>query len=139
MTESKGLDVKALQAFFAEEFPQSSATMDSVEPGKARMRQLIANEHLRPGRTVSGPTMMALADATTYAAILGSLGRVALAVTTNLSIAFLRKPAADRDVIAEATLLKLGSRLAVADVRIWSEGDERPVAQATVTYALPPS
>ncbi len=85
---------------------------------------------------MAGPAMMALADTAIYVALLGMIGPVALAVTTNLNINFLRKPVA-ADVIAQAKLLKLGRRLAVGDVLIFSDGDEEPVAHATVTYAIP--
>ncbi|MDP3546117.1 MAG: PaaI family thioesterase, partial [Phreatobacter sp.] len=93
---------------------------------------------LLPGGTISGPTMMTLADTGLYVAILASIGPVALAVTTNLNINFLRKPD-QRDLLAECRLVKLGKRLAVGEVSIWSEGDEEElVAHATGTYSIPP-
>ena len=91
---------------------------------------------LRPGATVSGPTLMALADGAAYCQILAHIGPVALAVTSSLNISFLRKPER-ADVVAEATFLKLGRKLAVVDVRIRSEGSPDLVAQAVVTYAIP--
>ena len=91
---------------------------------------------LRPGGTVSGPTLMALADAAAYSQVLAHLGPVALAVTSSLNITFLRKPE-PVDQIAEATFLKLGRKLAVVDVRMRSEGRRELVAQAVVTYAIP--
>jgi len=91
---------------------------------------------LRPGGTVSGPTLMALADGAAYCQILAHIGPVALAVTSSLNITFLRKPER-ADLVAEATFLKLGRKLAVVDVRIRSEGSPDLVAQAVVTYAIP--
>jgi uncharacterized protein (TIGR00369 family) len=93
-------------------------------------------ESLRPGDLVSGPTQMALADVAAYAVVLAHIGPQAMAVTSNLNIAFLRGARRAR-VIAEARLLKLGRRLAMIDVRLWQSDPDEPVAQATVTYALP--
>ncbi|WP_040440082.1 PaaI family thioesterase [Roseibium aggregatum] len=124
------------------EFPQIHAggrvyAIDSVSPGEAVVR-LSANElHLRPGGTVSGPAMMALADLAAYVVILAHIGPVALAVTTNLNINFLRKPDAG-DLLATCRLLKLGKRLAVVDCAIAGEGQEELVAHATATYSVPP-
>jgi uncharacterized protein (TIGR00369 family) len=94
--------------------------------------------NLRPGGTVSGPSMFALADLAVYFAILRRIGPVALAVTTNASIDFMRKPVADRDLLGAARLLKLGRVLAVADVLIRSEGSDAVVARASMTYSIPP-
>lgn len=102
------------------------------------MRLLTAERHLRPGGTVSGPSMFALADVSVYAMVLARVGRKALAVTTNCSLDFMRKPEAGRDVIAECRLLKLGRVLAVGDVLMFSEGSDKPVARATLTYSIPP-
>jgi uncharacterized protein (TIGR00369 family) len=93
---------------------------------------------LRPGGTVSGPIMMALADFTLYVAVLSAIGWVPLAVTTNLTINFLKKPAA-RDLLAEARLIKLGKRLAVGEVGIRSDGQDDLVAHVTSTYSIPVS
>ena len=103
----------------------------------ARARFRVGKKHLRPGDTVSGPTLMALADVAMYAALLGEIGLVPLAVTTSLNINFLRKPA-QRDVIGVAKLLKVGKRLAVGEVTLFSEGDAEPVAHVTCTYSIPP-
>jgi uncharacterized protein (TIGR00369 family) len=111
--------------------------IEALGPMSARARFRVVKKHLRPGGTVSGPTLMALADAAMYAAILGEIGLVALAVTTNLNINFLRKPA-PRDLIAEVRLIKLGKRLAVGEVGIRSEAEEDLVAHATSTYSIPP-
>jgi uncharacterized protein (TIGR00369 family) len=91
---------------------------------------------VRPGGTISGPTMMALADFAMYVAVLAAIGPVPLAVTINLNINFLRKPA-PRDLVAEARLLKLGKRLAMGEVTICSDGESEPVAHVTSTYSIP--
>jgi uncharacterized protein (TIGR00369 family) len=92
---------------------------------------------LRPGGTICGPALMALADITLYGLVLSVIGRVELAVTTNLNVHFLSRPA-PADVIAEGRILKLGRRLAVGDVIMHSAGDPRPICHATGTYAIPP-
>lgn len=127
-----------IRRFFAQEFPQSTVTVEFAGDGRARVRQAIGDEHLRPGGTVAGPVMMAVADSATYAAVLGQIGIVPLAVTTSLTINFLRRPSPERAIIGEAVLLKVGRRLIVADVRIFSEGIPEPVAHAVVTYSIPP-
>jgi uncharacterized protein (TIGR00369 family) len=103
----------------------------------AQVRLRFDSKHLRPGGTISGASLMTLADMAMYMVLLGMIGPVALAVTTNLNINFLRKPA-QADVIGQARLLKLGKRLAVGEVTMYSEGDPEPVAHATVTYSIPP-
>ena len=127
-----------LRAFLATSFPQTGCTIESVTDGRATLRHRVGFEQLRPGGTVSGPVMMELADCALYVAVLAEIGIVPLAVTTNLSINFMRKPAADRDLIGTCTLLKVGKTLAVGEVTIYSEGMEDPVAHATGTYAIPP-
>jgi uncharacterized protein (TIGR00369 family) len=128
-----------LQQFLRAEFPESMVIVERVSEQRVWLRHGIDFQHLRPGGTVSGPTMMALADCAAYTAVLAAIGIVPLAVTTNLNINFLRRPAAERAVLAEAGLLKLGKRLAVVEVRLCSEGEAAPVAHATVTYAIPPN
>ena len=127
-----------LQAFLAAEFPQVAEEIgiDGVAPMVVRLRP--GPQHLRPGGTVSGPSMFALADVAFYLALLAEIGPVALAVTTNASIDFMRKPEAGRDLVAETRILKLGKRLAVGDVMIRSDGAEEVVARASMTYAIPP-
>ena len=71
-------------------------------------------------------------------ATLAVVGRKALAVTTNCSLDFMRKPEAGRDIIARGTLLKLGRSLAVGDVHMFSEGADHMVARSTMTYSIPP-
>jgi uncharacterized protein (TIGR00369 family) len=102
------------------------------------VRLPVADRHLRPGGTISGPTMFSLADVSMYLATMAMIGPVTLAVTTNCSIDFMRKPAAGVDLIATGRLLKLGRVLAVGDVLIHSEGTIAPVARASLTYAIPP-
>src|SRR5690606_7312629 len=111
--------------------------IDAVAMGMARVRLRADVSMLRPGGTVSGSTLMALADLTMYVAILASIGWVPLAVTTSLTINFLRKPPPG-DIIAECKLIKLGKRLAVGDVAIRSQGEEEMVAHSVATYSVPP-
>lgn len=129
-----------LTSFLSEQFPQVADDFEvaDVAPMQITMRKRVADKHLRPGGTVSGPTMFALADVSVYLAILAMIGPKALAVTTNCSIDFMRKPAADADLIAHCRLHKLGRVLAVGDVLIYSEGDDAPVARASLTYSIPP-
>ena len=110
--------------------------VERVEENFAQIRMTYHPRHLRPGGTISGPALMTLADTAMFLALLAMIGPVALAVTTSLNINFLRKPAA-RDVIARTSLLKLGKRLAVGEVTMFSDGDAQPVAHATVTYSIP--
>jgi uncharacterized protein (TIGR00369 family) len=135
------MSLSELDAFFAEQFPESvnrfRFKIESVEENAAQVRLLYHNLHLRPGGTISGPALMTLADMAMYVVVLAMIGPVALAVTTNLNINFLRKPAPE-DVIAKARLLKLGSRLAVGEIEMTSDGETEPVAHATVTYSIPP-
>lgn len=133
------MDAAALNAFLASDFPQVEGyCVLHAGPTGVTMRLDTGDDHVRPGGTVSGPTMFALADLAIYMLILSRLGPVALAVTTNASIDFMRKPPAGAVLLAEARLLKLGRRLAVADVLIRAEGDADPLARASMTYAIPP-
>jgi uncharacterized protein (TIGR00369 family) len=130
-----------LIALLAAEFPEASHAVGDYEIedmwfGGCRVRRRHHDRSLRPGGTVSGPVMMALADFTMYLAVLSAIGWVPLAVTTNLSINFLKRPGA-RDLIAEARLFKLGKRLAVGEVELRSNGDEDLVAHVTSTYSIP--
>ena len=134
------MDVDALQAFLIEVFPQVHADFQvlDVTPKSVRVKLITADQHLRPGGTISGPTMFALADVGMYLAILSRIGPEALAVTTNCSIDFMRKPAANTDLIAKTRLLKLGKLLSICDVLVYSDGLDDPVARASLTYAIPP-
>lgn len=129
-----------LEAFLAAQFPQMQSLpyrVERVDDGSLLLRMFYHESQLRPGGTISGPSLMTLADTAMYFLVLAHIGPVALAVTTNLNINFLRKPQPG-DVLAQANLLKLGTRLAVGDVTMFSEGDAEPVAHATVTYSIPP-
>ncbi|MBB3994545.1 uncharacterized protein (TIGR00369 family) [Sulfitobacter undariae] len=134
------MDVPEMNAFLAQVFEQvaDDFRVEEIKPNEVTVRMIIANRHLRPGGTVSGPSMFALADVSAYIATLAMIGPKALAVTTNCSLDFMRKPAAGVDLIATAKLLKLGRQLSVSHVLVHSEGMEAPVAQATMTYAIPP-
>ena len=129
-----------LMEFLDREFPQVSGEFAIEEVGdmRVRTRLLVEERHLRPGGTVSGPSIFALADVSVYLAILAMIGPQGLAVTTNCSIDFMRKPASGVDLIAECRLLKLGRVLAVGDVLIYSDGLSTPVARASLTYSIPP-
>ena len=128
-----------LQAFLARDFGQVAAdfAVERVDGAGVCLRLQVTERHLRPGGTVSGPAMFGLADVAMYLAILSRIGPVALAVTTNCSMDFMRKPAAGQDLRAEARILKLGKSLAVGDVLVFSEGLVEPVARAGLTYAIP--
>ena len=135
------LSRKALEVLLRGEFPEMSHAMSDYKIenlwfGGCRLRMGFSDRALRPGGTLSGATMMALADFAMYVAVLSAVGWVPLAVTTNLSINFLKRPAA-RDLFAEARLLKLGKRLAVGEIGIRSDGEGELVAHATSTYSLP--
>ncbi len=127
-----------LNAFLAAEFPQSPCLVEAVGNRAATVRHRVGPGELRPGGTVSGPVLMTTADLALYAALLGEIGLVPLAVTTNLNINFMRKPSADSDIIGECRLMKVGRSLAVGEVWLYSEGMEEPVAHVTGTYAIPP-
>ena len=130
-----------LNDYLQEVFPQVWDQFEIMEmDGRyTTMRLRVSGGHLRPGGTVSGPSMFGLADVSAYVATLACVGKQALAVTTNCSIDFMRKPVANRDLIARAELLKLGKALSVVDVRIASEGSEDLVARASLTYSIPPA
>jgi uncharacterized protein (TIGR00369 family) len=135
------MTVEQLERFLAAEFsqafhPGSGLSIEAVWHGGGRVRQAYQPQFIRPGGTISGPTMMALADFAMYVGVLASIGPVPLAVTTNLNINFLRKPEA-RDLVAECRLLKLGKRLAMGEVTICSDGMTEPVAHVTSTYSIP--
>jgi uncharacterized protein (TIGR00369 family) len=134
------MDKAALMAFMARDFSEMAEdfVVDRADDSGVDLRLRVDARHLRPGATVSGPTIFALADVAVYLAILSRIGPKALTVTTSASIDFLRKPAAGRDIIGNARILKLGRVLAVGDVLIYSEGVAEPVARASMTYSIPP-
>ena len=134
------MTIAELEQFLREDFPQVRGDfgVDSVGENEITMRLFVAQKHLRPGGTVSGPAIFALADVSVYMAVLAMIGPEALAVTTNCSIDFMRKPVAGVDLISNCRLLKLGRVLAVGEVLLYSEGMEAPVARASMTYSIPP-
>jgi len=134
------MDVDELQEFLLAAFPDNPSTVrvEDVHERGVRLRLPVTAANSRPGGTVSGPSLMALADTGAWLSVLSRIGPVAMAVTTSLHIDFLRRPALV-DVVAEATLVKLGRRLGVTDVAMWSvtESPDRLVAKALVTYSIP--
>jgi uncharacterized protein (TIGR00369 family) len=134
------MTAKELNAFLDQVFEQVADDfhVDHVGQDEVVMRLLTSDKHLRPGGTISGPSMFGLADVAAYVVTLAHIGPQALAVTTNCSIDFMRKPAAGVPLIAKARLLKLGKQLSVSDVLLFSEGMDQPVARASLTYAIPP-
>jgi uncharacterized protein (TIGR00369 family) len=138
------MSVEDVTAFLAKEYPQLAESgdfvLDELSDMGAKLRMRYNQRHLRPGGTISGPSMFTLADVGLYCAILGELGPVAMAVTTNLNINFLRMPG-QRDLVAECRLLKLGKRLAVGEATLVQPGEggkTQIVAHATATYSIPP-
>ncbi|WP_370230843.1 PaaI family thioesterase [Cognatishimia sp.] len=130
-----------LSEYLAEVFSQVWSQFEILEmDGRFTvMRLKVSDGHVRPGGTISGPSMFGLADVAAYVATLAVVGRKALAVTTSCSIDFMRKPEAGKDLIARAELLKHGKVLTVTDVRIFSEGSDQMVARASLTYSVPPN
>ncbi|AZV78331.1 PaaI family thioesterase [Parasedimentitalea marina] len=135
------MNAAELMAFLDEVFPQvrEDFAVDDLSENEILMRLIIQDKHLRPGGTVSGPSMFALADCAAYAMVLARIGREALAVTTTCSMDFMRKPVAGVDLLATCRLLKLGRSLAVCDILIHSAGQSEPVARASMTYSIPPA
>jgi len=140
MKNASAITIEDFNALIREELPfawEQGFRVERLVAGEATVRLPVDQAHLRPGGTVSGPAMMGLADYTMYALVLSRIGRVKMAVTTNLNANFLRLPP-PRDLIAEGRLLKLGRRLAYGEVTIYSQGDGDPVCHVTSTYSLPP-
>ena len=125
-------------AFIAAEFPQTKCTVQEVGNRGATVTHEVGPNELRPGGTVAGPVLMAVADVALYVAILGEIGIVPLTVTTSFTINFLRKPAASKSIIGVCKLMKLGKVLAVGEVSLYSEGTNEPVAHVVGTYSIPP-
>ncbi len=136
------MTAEAVSAFWDEHFPQIQKARDieivSVSPGAAVLRLTPGDHHLRPGGTVSGPTLVTLADVTAYAALLAHVGPEPMIVTANLSVNFLRR-APLKSLIATCRILKLGRKLAVVEVGIAAEGSDELIAHATATYSIPSS
>ena len=124
-------------AFMAAEFAQSSFTIVEVGNNAATLLHRVTKNDLRPGGTVSGPVLMGLADTALYVAILGVIGIVPLTVTSSLTINFLRKPSASKNIVGVCKLMKVGRLLAVGEVSLYSEGNAEPVAHVVGTYAIP--
>ncbi|WP_235040756.1 PaaI family thioesterase [Vreelandella profundi] len=132
------MNAEQIERFLDEVFPQRMGRIESVGEMRATMRLTIGHEHLRPGPRVSGPTMMGFADVALYVAILAQIGPEPMAVTSDFNCHFLRAASGDHDIIAHAKLIKLGRRLGVGEVQIYSASDDiRPVAHVTASYALP--
>ncbi len=134
------MNMDELSAFVHEVFPQAQSygwKVESLGPGEMTVGMRITDQELRPGGTVSGPTLFALADVAAYLLVLAHIGKVALAVTTSMTINFLSKPPL-ADLRAQARFLKLGKRLAVCEIHIHSVENDILVAQASCTYAIPP-
>lgn len=129
-----------LASYLDKVFPQvrGDFVIEEVADRAVRVRMPVAERHLRPGGTVSGPAMFALADVSVYIAVMAMKGREALAVTTGGSFDFMRKPLAGVDLICKCRLLKMGRVLAVGDCLIYSDGMLEPVARASMTYSMPP-
>lgn len=140
MTKAK-MTVAELEEFLHREFPQAFSggeiLIESADGASSLLRQPYSEQMLRPGGTVSGPTLMALADFAMYVVLLSAIGPVGLAVTTSLNINFLRKGQPGQDVMAAARLLKLGKRLAVGEVLLLSGTSPDPIAHVTSTYSIP--
>ncbi len=134
------MSVEEIHAFLAREFPQIAAgdfSMEEVGPMRGRLRLNHGEHHLRPGRTLSGPTMFALADVGIWLTVLAQIGPFGMVVTTNLNINFLRMPGAT-DLIADCKILKLGRRLAIGECSIMPARGGELIAHATATYSVPP-
>jgi uncharacterized protein (TIGR00369 family) len=134
------LDADHLNAFMLRAFPGADPALMgrvvALQPGRMQVMQPYNAGSLRPGGVISGPTMMALADTTAYYLVLAHIGEVPMAVTTSLTIHFLR-PCKPGDLHADASLLRLGRRIATSDIRIWTESPDKLAAHATVAYAIP--
>ncbi len=133
------MTIAEVTAFLEKVFPQIDKDFEvvSLSVNEVIVRMRVEDRHLRPGGTVSGPAMFALADVSYYIATLALIGPEALCVTSNCAINFMRKPAAHTDLIGKARVLKLGRRLSMGDVLLYSEGENAPVAHANMTYSIP--
>ena len=125
--------------FLTRQLPQSKCIVEEVGHASATVKHQVGVDELRPGGTVSGPVLMAVADVALYVAILGEIGIVPLAVTTSLTVNFLRKPSPGRSIVGVCKLIKLGRSLAVGEVALYSEGAPEMVAHAVGTYSIPPA
>ena len=128
-----------MNRFLRAEYPQNKCIVEAFGDRSATIRHKVGFDELRPGGTVSGPVLMTVADFALYVAILSEIGLVPLAVTTSLTINFLRKPSSDKDIIGVCRLLKVGKSLAFGEVALYSGDNPEPVAHVVGTYAIPPS
>lgn len=137
--QQPAIGAEEMQRYLEEIFPAVAGRFEilDIAPMRARLRMTVGPREIRPGGTVSGPAMFELADCGFYVALMGTIGPEALSVTTNTTINFLNKPA-PAPMLCEARILKLGKLLATGDAIIRTEGDDRPMAHATLTYAIPP-
>ena len=140
-SKEMAMTIAELETFLDDVFPQRKVNsppihIEKLEPYSTQLRMEFSESELRPGGTLSGPTMFRLADIGFYVCLLSMIGPVPLAVTTNMSINFLRRPSPN-DLIAKVRLLKLGRRLAVGEIFMFSDGSEEAVAHATGTYSIP--
>lgn len=134
-----GATKEEVAAFIAREFPQTKCVLRVLGDSGATVAHDIGPDELRPGGTVSGPVLMAVADVALYVAILGEIGILPLTVTTSLTINFLRKPEATKSIVGVCKLMKVGRSLATGEVWLYSEGMPEPVAHAVGTYSIPPA
>ena len=134
------MTVEELNSYIEEIFPQISGlyAIENLDKNFVSVKYMPTERDLRPGGSISGPTLFTLADISTFMALLAMIGPVHLAVTTNCSIDFLRKPQADEVLLAECRILKIGRALAVSEVLLFSGSAEEPVARASLTYSIPP-
>ena len=128
-----------MNRFLKAEYPQNKCIVEAFGDRSATIRHKVGFDELRPGGTVSGPVLMTVADFALYVAILSEIGLVPLAVTTSLTINFLRKPSSDKDIVGVCRLLKVGKSLAFGEVALYSGDNPEPVAHVVGTYAIPPS
>jgi len=135
------ITIAQMEALAHEQLPfalEHGFRLESLNEGKATVRAPYRSTFLRPGGTIAGPVMMGLADYGVYAALLSRIGIVELAVTTNLNINFLTRPGPS-DLLADARIIKLGKRLAVGEVEVFTAGEDELVAHVTATYSIPPA
>ncbi len=141
MKQPPAMDTEMLNAFLAIAFPLFKDDYCILEVSREDIttKLHVTEKHLRPGATISGPAMFALADVTMYCLMLANIGPKPLTVTTNCTINFFSKPKRDVDLVATGQLLKFGRRLATGTISICAEGAIAPLAHATMTYAIPPA
>lgn len=134
------MGLAAVRSYLADVFPQVFAVhgvvVERAHEGAARLALSPDDKHLRPGGIVSGPTMMMLADAAAYAALLSGTAAAKMAVTSNFNITFLRAGPPGQAIVQDASVVKWGRRLSVI-VSETKSADGTLLAHATMTYAMP--